>query len=184
MLAVSALAMGLVSCSSCATTNGGTTSTGPEPSTSVPSGSTGPVPTDELVVVKDNWMMVLPGNSWEVMSEDCSDPQNPGFCQQSAFLQNGGDAVVVFLSEEFEGPFDAYAISAIRGMKDSEANIDSTTSVQLDGHNFVLIASSKEDVRVWTWVTLIGGFGYGLSCGGPAETKDLCFGVASTLKIE
>lgn len=185
MLAMSVLAMGLVSCSSCATTSGGTTSTGPEPSASVTSSSTGPGPSaNELVVSKDNWTMVLPGNSWDSLAEDCSDPQNPSYCQQSVFLQNGGDAVVVLLSEEFDGPFDTYVISAIRGIKDADANIDSTTSVELDGHNFVLIESSKEDVKVWTWASLIAGLGYGLSCGGPAETKDLCFGVASSLKIE
>jgi hypothetical protein len=92
-------------------------------------------------------------------------------------------AIVVFVTEKTTATYDQFVLMALRGIKDAGANIASAKQIDLNGHKFVLVESSKNGIKVWLWVTLLNGTGYGLSCGGPNDNHDLCFGVANTLKV-
>jgi hypothetical protein len=174
LLVVSLLAGGIVSCSSC---SGNTPAvSNPDPTPSVSAIPPTPIPLDTLVK-KDNYEFTLPGNSWNQV-ETCKNAGCP-----VAYMNKDNNAVVAFMSENTSDTLDKYVLSAIRGMKDAGANISSTKQIDLNGHKFVLVESSKNNVKVWMWITLLNGQGYGLSCGAPDDVHDLCFAIANTLKI-
>lgn len=178
LLAATLLAVGAVSCTSCA---GKTpTPSGPDaaPSASVTPIPPTPVPVNTDITVKqDNWEFVLPTSAWD-QAVTCSQTGCP-----VAYMSKDKKAIVVFVSEKTNATYDQFVLMSLRGIKDAGANIASAKQIDLNGHKFVLVESSKNGVKVWMWVTLINGTGYGLSCGGPADNHDLCFGVANTLKI-
>lgn len=172
------LSLVTISCSSCAkkTPNATVPDAAPSASTTVTPVPPPPAPTT-ITVKGDSWEFVLPADGWKALNEA---PTN-----STAFVNPTKNNLVVMVSEAFPGTYDQYVIMAVRGAKDAGATIKSTKQVEVNGHKFVLIESSKDNISVWMWVSLVNGQGYTLACGGPTDPaqQELCTGIASTLKI-
>jgi len=180
LIATVLLAIGMASCSACgntppASSPDATPTAAPTPSVPVPPL---PVPTN-ILVKRANWELTLPGTQWDI---DTTSQCDSGVCSV-AYQSKDNLSLVMFISEIYSGTYDQYVIETIRGIKDAGATIASAKAADLSGNAATVIAASKDAIRVWTWVTVIGGHGYNLSCGGSIDNHDLCFGVASTVKI-
>jgi hypothetical protein len=182
------VALGATACSSCAHKTPDPTAPTPVVDASVsatpapapaPSASVAPPVKTGLKVSQDNWELTLPSDAWQKI------PDAPG--DVAAFMNKEQHNLVILVTEKFAGKYEEYVLMAVRGLKGAGATIISAKQIELNGHKFVLVESSKSDVRVWTWVTLLNGQGYGLACGGPAADEaqhDLCFGIANTFNIK
>lgn len=175
--------VGLVSCSSCAssnsTTSGGGTTATTEP-TPVPSGSVEPEPQPktETVVSRETWSFTLP-EPWVLEEEEC------GVMGCAVALRSPDtQKMVVFVREEFADSLDAFVILSLRSLKGVGAEIISADPVEVNGHNFVLIKSSKNSIVVNTWATVSNNTAYSLSCGGVGDNTKLCTGVANSLTLQ
>jgi hypothetical protein len=175
------LALSTVSCSSCAKKNPDPVTPEPVPT---PTSSTTvtpepPKPVVTAVTVKqDGLELTLPSAEWVAVES----PPPHAQAWMNAVKKNG----VVVVGEEYTGSYESYVLFALRGIKDSGAQVASAKQVEINGQKFVLVESSKNNIRVWLWVALVGGHGYGVSCGGPDSDptqKDLCTGIAATIKI-
>ncbi len=179
ILAIMLVAIGTVSCSSC-TKETTTPDAGSPP---VPSSSTTvtpepPKPVPGPVTIKEGkWEFTFPTDGWKRV-------ENPP-PHSIAFINQEVKNITIMVDEEFTGTYDEYALNAIRGIRAAGATVASAKQVEINGTKFVLVDSSKDGMRVWLWVTLKGGRGNALSCGGgdTTSTHDLCFGIANTLKI-
>lgn len=176
------LAAGLVSCSSCAsTTPSDATPTVTTNPTVDPVPSVDPPPVQDLVVSRDNWSFSLPvSEKFIALPEEC----DASVSCSVGFMNGTKTTAVVFFAEEFTDPLDVYAILSIRGAKEAGATIVSTEQVQINGVNYVLVETTKGVITVWMWVAADGKKGYGLTCGGPTNNRELCFRVANTLNID
>lgn len=177
MLAICFVAVGLVSCTSCSPSttvppdagSSTTTTTGPEPSSTVP------VPNPNgTVMTKSNWSLTLPG-VWE--EEDVCEP---GFCP-TVFFNDKQELLVVLTVDEFNGTLDEHVLMSVRGINEAKAEISEVLEVQIDGTKFVLLKSSKGEIKVSMWVTVSNGKAVSLSCGGQGN-QELCATLATTLK--
>lgn len=168
------LTIGIASCSSCAKKTQ-TVEVVPVPSASVsPVPSTPPVTT--VAITHENMSVTLPGPGWNKLeSEDI----------MSAYLNTNLKNIVILGKEPFTGTHDAYIIKAIMGARNAGATVLSSKQVTINGRYFILIEATKNMVNDWIWTTWEDGVGYGLTCAGPMEASphDLCFGIASTLKL-
>lgn len=176
------LGTGLMSCTSCAS-NTLPVEVSSEPTstalpTATPSASSDPVPVRTDVLVKKNKCeFTLPGLEWKSLPT-CDEDNCP-----VAFVNKDETGLVVLLNEKFESSFDDYVLTMLREVKEAGATVDSVSEVTLSGHKFILMDSSKDNVRVWLWVGLVGDQGYVLSCGGPVDNHDLCFDIAKSFKL-
>jgi hypothetical protein len=171
------LALSTVSCSSCAKKNPDPVTPEPAPSTTVTPEPPKPVVTT-VTVKQEGLELTLPSAEWVAV-------QNPPPHSQ-AFMNMSKKNGVVVVGEEYTGTYESYVLFALRGIKDSGAQVASAKQVEINGQKFVLVESSKNNIRVWLWVALVGKHGYGVSCGGPdgdAAQKDLCTGIAGSIKI-
>ncbi len=172
------LALSLAACSSCAKKNPDPVTPEPTPTaTTVTPEPPKPVVTT-VTVKQDALEITLPSADWVAL-------QNPPPHAQ-AFINAAKKNGVVIVAEEYTGSFDSYVLYALRGIKDAGALIASAKQVEVNGQKFVLVESTRSGMRVWLWVGLAGGHGYGVSCGGPdadPTQRDLCSGIGSTIKI-
>ncbi len=172
------LALSLVSCSSCAKkTPDPVTPPGPDAGTTVTPEPPKPVVTT-VTVKQDGLELTLPSAEWVAL-------QNPPPHAQ-AFINATKKNGVVMVAEDYTGSFESYVLYALRGIKDAGGLIASAKQVEVNGQKFVLVESTRSGMKVWLWVGLVNAHGYGVSCGGPESDptqKDLCNGIASTIKI-
>jgi len=175
---ITLLTIGTVSCTSCAKKVPAPVVVGP----SVDAGSDAQTPVDAAVpgpmVIKENkWEFTLPSSDWKKMD---GAPEHT-----VAFVNESAKNIVLMVNEPFTGSFDEYALTALRSVRAAGAVIASAKQVEVNGHNFVLVESSKNNTRVWMWVSVLDGQGYAFSCGGAddAAQQALCLSVAGTLKI-
>lgn len=112
---------------------------------------------------------VVKGDGWEVTLPVGF--QNQVVTKPNVALQSYSEkdkVLAVVLKEKFAGTFEQYVLVSLRGIRDAGAKVQSTKTVDADGKKFILVEAEKNDVKVWSLVTTKDGFGYGLSCGGPA----------------
>lgn len=172
------VAAGLVSCSSCVKKDQSVVDA------SVPTSpvDAAPPPAPSKFNV-DNLEITMPNPGWAPVYMDPHTFKVTGMMPlKNETLQNA----CILAKEESPATYDEYIIANVRAVKDAGANVRSTKQVEENGHKFVLIESAKDNLHVWTWVTLEKGFGYNFSCGGPVVKIDqqaLCSEIANTLKI-
>lgn len=85
-----------------------------------------------------------------------------------SLFSNENKALLILLKEKYAGSYDEYIISSTRSLKDSGASLDNSKPMIVRDQKFTLMESTKNGVKVWSMVTFKDGFGYALSCGGPA----------------
>lgn len=141
-----------------------------------------------VVVQEDNWQFTLPSADWKPM------PGAPANLNR-ALLNDSKKNLVLFVKEEFKGnckspecAFMQYALLAIKDLRDAGGHLESAKSVQISGHQAVLLQalSDSRSSRVWNWITFYNGYGYVLSCAGSSvdETqRDLCLSIGNSIKI-
>ena len=178
------LGVGLVSCSSCAKSPQVEPTPVPVP-TPAPTATTPPPepPAPSTVVSGENWSFD-PGEGFKVLMP-------PKDEIKAVMLNPTQKVIVIFTKEEFAGTLEQYTLLAIRGFRDSGANLTSATQVELNGTKFVLLETSKVNssgvkIVAWQWATVKDKQGYGFTCGGPATdsgASTLCPKISSTLKI-
>jgi hypothetical protein len=175
------LAAGLVSCSSCVKKDQPPVDASvPAPTPSVDAAAPAPVTATFSV---DNLSITMPGPGWV---PQVLDPHMFKVGGAMPLLNEALQNASILAKEETVASYDEYIIANVRAVKTAGANVHSTKQVVVNGHKFVLIESSRDNLHVWTWVTLEKGFGYNFSCGGPVgktNQQDLCLGISNTLKI-
>jgi hypothetical protein len=183
-----ALAISVAACSSCSETPAPTTpdasvssSSAPEPVPSIPPPP--PQPTT-VKVEQEGWECTLPDATW-VQMDTSSEGLPDGVASVMVFRSDEHKNVVVLTVERFAGSLGEYTLAAVRGVKEAEAVVNSVSPDSLNGHDFTLLESSRSNIRMWMWVAVEHGQGYGFSCGGPDsdEQRARCRQMASTLKF-
>lgn len=173
------LAFGLVSCSSCAKKNTVPVVDVPDSPSANPSVPDPPVPPPPatLTATNGNLEVTLPGADWKVLEVSNE--------MYRAFINENVKSLVLLARESSTSTYPQYILNAIRSVKDAGGTVVSSKQVTVNGHNFVLVESNKDNIQVFMWVTLEQNVGYSISCGGPAEAKpqDLCAAIANTVKI-
>jgi hypothetical protein len=133
---------------------------------------------------------VITGATWEATVPADWESKTDGVdVQTQAVVYHPSDKeLIMVLREKYDGVVEGYAIEALRGIKGAKADVVSAKSTSLNGINFTLIESKKDNVTVWAWVTVKDGFGYVFTCGGDASQLDLhrnsCNNIALTFKIK
>jgi hypothetical protein len=170
---VSFLALGIVSCSACAKQEQ-TPVEVPAPAPTV----VVPPPVTTVVIRNDNLEATLPNDGWKVM-------EVPEGAPIKAFMNPTLKNLVLLSKQADASTYEQFVLGALRGVKDSGGVVASAKQVILNGHKFVVIDATKNNVQFFMWVSLENGFGYDVSCGGPVELTphDLCFSIANTVKI-
>lgn len=181
LLLILPLLIGLVSCSSCskketspAPCDAGTCST---TTVTIPA----PPPPSEQVLHEEDWSLSLP-QGWEKLNPPTAAPEIKVF-----YGNESQKTLVIFMKEPFAGSNNEYVLSALRGLKDNKGVLNTLRQVDLNGNKFVLLDSTYNSVRMWIWIVVRNGFGYSLSCGGPADMsnqEEICTNIANTLKVK
>jgi len=127
----------------------------------------------------DDWEIALPGG-WKIT--ESPDPSVKLFA-----LNNTGNNILSLEKLLTSSSYDKFVLERIRFLRDMEADILVTKSVQLNSHPFVMIESYQNNLRVWTWVTTKNNVGFIITCGGlDLESKSnhiVCDVVADSFKI-
>jgi len=180
------LILGLVSCTSCSKKE-----TTPPPCdggsctfpTATPTVTAPPVPTTppDQVFSEEDWSVSLPVG-WSKLEPPAPVPELKLFYANKEKMN-----LVIFVKEPFEGTNAEYILEALRGIKDGGGKIVAARQVDVNGNKFVLVDSTRDDIRMWMWILARNGFGYALSCGGPAADvgqEDICTKIANTVTIK
>lgn len=185
ILGVLLATIGLVSCSSCATKSPPAPEPAPTPTVVVVPDAgpdVAPPVTTTVKVDGEGWEVTLPDNGWEVQSACKPD----GACL-TLMANDDRMNLMLMLRKANDSTMEEFTLKQVRSAKDSGAIIKSTKQVSLNGHNFVLLEATKDNAKVYVWITLSKGIGYEFSCGGPNDDgrqDKLCPGVSSSLKIK
>lgn len=178
LLLSSLLALGLISCSSCAKKD----QIVPSPAPGC-TGSSCPLPpappsTDQVFSGKD-WELTVPAG-WEKKPND--DVNVKVFVANQSKMN-----LVIFIEEAFPGTPEQYAIMALRGLRSAGARLVSAKQVEVNGEKLVLLESEKDGVRLWLWLAVKNGNGFALSCGGRSTddwNRDICVTISNSLKLK
>lgn len=175
ILLVCLLSVGLISCNSCSK------STKPvDAGASVDAASEASAP-QSTVLSKDNWSLSVPSD-WETQEMD--DPT-----VQAALFNKDKGSLILLIKEPFKGSLEEYTLTAVRGIKNSNAELTSLKEVDVNNNSFVLLESSKSHIKLWMWLSVKNNCGYALSCGGvdlpelKIDQSEVCNNVISSLKL-
>lgn len=181
-----ALILGLMSCTSSSPSKDVTppcdASTCATPSAAPTASDSAPAVSTDQVLSEQDWSLSVP-QGWAKMSAPIDD------ANIKVFMGNQDKKnLVIFVKEAFLGSSAEYALEGLRGLKDGGNKISTARQVDLNGNKFVLLDSSRDNLRMWMWVTAKNGFGYAFSCGGPVDDtgdqENTCTQIANTLTIK
>lgn len=141
---------------------------------------------DVVVTLPDH--DVIKGDSWQInLPVDADKTFN---LQQdivlSAMVQDVSSFVVTLTKQSFPETYDSYLIYSSRNLKASGLTVASSNMVNNNGQEYTLFSAHKDELSVWTWVTVKGQFGYSLSCGGSKEDEflqDVCTQLFNSLVL-
>lgn len=195
----SLLACSLVSCTGCAekevvappcvgdscvkpTTfvDAGTTAADTATKSVVDAGSTDSEPLYNQVYSGDGWELVAPPD-WKKTS--ANQEIDPEILLVNAEKRN----VILVLAEETPLKINDYAANAVKELKSTGAKLNSNKQIKLNGYAFVALDTSREDMRMFFWITVRNGVGYTLSCGGQGNEswqQDICYSIAAAFRIQ
>lgn len=183
------LTLGLVSCTGCTKKNTSTpvcTGVDCEQPTApvVPSPDAGVAPVES----SGSLTQTLSGKGWELVVPEGFDTvviENEE--QPEVLVVNEEEHSLVLLTKEpFAKSNPEFVLGAVRGVAEAEGTLHGSKQGELNGNKYVLLDTAKDGTRVWMWLIVKNGFGYSLSCGGPADEdhhEALCAEIADTLKL-
>lgn len=171
IVAILLLSCGLVSCNSCSKNN---TVTVPTATASV---VVPPAPTSQLVK-GDSFSLTLPAD-WNQRS-------NPMETNIKAMYTNDEkEALLMLAAQPFPSSQDEFVLLAIRDLRDNGVNVGLSKPFVINGQDFVVVETEKDNVNAYMWLTVKDGFGYQLTCGARTQDlKELCTSLASTLELK
>ncbi len=126
------------------------------------------------------WSLVVPEGYDTVVDE--SEEKQP----EVLIANEEEHSVILLIKEPFARSTSEYALAALRGITEAGGVLIANKQADLNNNKYVLLDSSKDGIRVWAWLTVKNGFGYSLSCGGPANEdhhEALCTEVADSLNL-
>jgi hypothetical protein len=167
LLSITALALGLVSCSGCTKKDQATVE--------VPVAEPAPELKATLLVKNDNLEVALPSTDWE--SVDTGGLFN---AWRNVLLKN----LVILSKDVIATSSEEHILSLLREIKSNGSVIKSTEVLTINGHAFILINSFRSNVNIFMWISTEKGVAYMFSCGGAAENNqhDLCYEIAQSIK--
>lgn len=131
-----------------------------------------------VTIAKNNWAFVLPSDEWVTIP-------NTNF--DAALTNKSNHNMIILIVETTELSLQDYFAQAIQGVRASGATVLSVKHTKIsNGMPAVLLESSKDGIKIYTWVSLLGKQGYGFSCGGSDldYQKVLCDKIVATLTIK
>lgn len=182
---LTALALTVSACSSCAKKDQTPVVVDPPPcasgSCSIPQPPVPPPVDNSDVMAKDNWQFTVTGPGWTSVA-----PPDPVV---QILLKNDAQHLMVFLVKEAtQYNLSAYTLGTIRAMRASNGvTIQSAKVVTINDNQFALVTAKNDSNTVFVWLGVKDKFGYTFSCGGPTNVDagiDPCQKIADTLQIK
>lgn len=109
----------------------------------------------------DTWEIYIPVD-WKLLDHSDSN------IVLSATLEDN-KTMLVLVKETHDDPFDMYVLTAIRGLRATGADLIASEKQEINGTLWMYLEAEKNSILIYTWATVQDGFGYALSCGGPAD---------------
>lgn len=175
---LTALALGLVSCSACAKKV-------PTPVVVDAAPVTVDAGTDVIVSVPkaditpfsfENVYVTLPGQDWALRQ----------LSAEIAVAVGSTANLVLFIGKEHtKYNLEGYTLFSIREIRGAGGTFVSSKQVEIDGTKYTLLEANKGASTILSWLTVKNGVGYSFSCSSETTFKpqDACDQIASTLKI-
>lgn len=133
-----------------------------------------------IVISGDNWQFELPSADWTLTPTEDGGPD--------AFYQNLKDkSLLIFLKEDFTGSTQDYTLLAIRGLKEANLKLLSSSQLLIDNKLFNYLELVNGNIKLFQILYSKNKFGYSLSCGGlDSENtfKEKCLSIFNTVRIK
>lgn len=133
-----------------------------------------------IVISGDNWQFELPSTDWTLTPTEDGGPD--------AFYQNLKDkSLLILLKEDFTGSTQDYTLLAIRGLKEANLRLLSSSQLLIDNKIFNYLELVNGNIKLFQVLYAQNKFGYSLSCGGlDSENtfKEKCLSIFNTVRIK
>lgn len=133
-----------------------------------------------IVIANDNWQFELPSTDWKLTPTDDGGPD--------AFYQNLKDkSLLILLKEDFIGSTQDYTLIAVRGLKEANLKLLSSSQMIIDSKLFIYLELANGNIKIFQIMYAKNKFGYSLSCGGldiENTLKEKCLNILNTFKIK
>lgn len=143
----------------------------------IPTVSALPEPVSPIVVQGKSWEITIPSAEWV----EHFDPK-----VELLYINKVNDNLILIVSEPTDS-YNDYALLTIRNLREQGAEVVSATQQDVNDIHWLLIVSSKNDVKLWQWLSVKDDIGYNLFCGGSIENeefnKNVCTRLIDTFKI-
>lgn len=103
-----------------------------------------------------------------------------------SLINESQKTAITFTIDKFTGSDKEYALFVLRGFKESGHLFSSLENVKVNNKDFSLLSTYKDDLFVFTWIFSSKKEVYVLSCAGKQPKslqKDFCDNIAKTLVI-
>lgn len=128
---------------------------------------------------KDSWSLQIPASWSEYKKED-----SPNI----AYFKNGVGVKSLIVIQQMIDPetksLQDLASVSLRYLRQDGSEVLSLDLSNINGINFVLIESEKNNIIVWSWQTIINNNGYGILCAGTESNRDVCLTIANSFTID
>lgn len=184
-IALLSVILGLTACTSCIKKNqvlidssasDASVSDAPVEATSILDSS------NPIIISNNNWQFTLPSDEWKLTSSD------DGGSETYFLYENKKEkSLLFFVKEPFNGLTQDYALIAVRGLKESNLNLRSSSQLVIDAKTFVYLELFNDNIKIYQIMLSQDKFGYSLSCGGldiENVFKEKCMTIFKSLKIK
>ena len=135
-----------------------------------------PVTPPPTVVKGDKWQITFP-NGWEKADVE----------QDESMLVTYGNKSVGTLAilerYSFDADMDTFVQVAAQSISESGARLISARPIVINDQKQYLLTLIMGDGTIWSWLTISGGYGYVLTCGGASPiSQETCSRVANSFK--
>lgn len=175
-IVLTALALGLVSCSACAkkVPTPVVVDAAPAP---VDAGADVTDPKSDITPLSfENVYVTLPGQDWAMRQ----------LSAEIVIAIGPTSNLVVFVGKEpTKYNLEGYTLYSIREIREAGGIFLSSKQVEIDGTKYTLLEANKGASTLLSWLTVKDGVGYSFTCSSETTFKpqDACGQIASTLKI-
>lgn len=136
---------------------------------------------DYKTISRNGWSLTVP-QEWEEMSVEGEELQ-----PELVVGNEDENNLILLVKDPFPGSTPEYVLAAVKGVKEDGVKITASKQAELNGKKFTSFEIIRGGAKIWFWVIVKDGFGYSLSCGGPASEdhhEAICLDVANSFKIQ
>ena len=131
------------------------------------------------VISGDTWRFTVPGN-WQKINID----NEPTI--KAVYGNPDIKGLVILEQEKFDGKIDDYAQLTASAIVHQGGNLVGSQQTSINNINYYVIIGIKNEATLTLWSTVIDGYAYNLTCGGPtssAVVAESCRSIANSFSI-